>query len=162
MLLTLVGFMFLFGSLEIRWEPLAHNNYVINMRSISMVVSFSTPQGIILWAARVALRNMLLRGGLLSFKVFLGTWIRTLPSVASWEPLSHLSSVFKQFHSAMSHLLHHGSLITHIVLYQPDPLSDEDYRDRKQRTIARTGFGGTAVYLAERGFPRVSEGACVQ
>ena len=71
------------------------------------------------------MRNMCLPRGLPTFEAFLGIWICMVQLVASWEPLSHLSSVFTQFHLALSHLLNHGSLITHIISYQHDPSLDE-------------------------------------
>ena len=130
----------IFDSLEKCWEAVAHNCVQYNLRSIPVAISFLCPQGIMLWAARAAhwtLHNSTLPGDVPTFDMFLTIWTRTVQVVASWEPLGHYSAVFLQFHSSLSHLLYHGSLISHAIAYQLDQLLVEERHEAKGRKVTR-------------------------
>ena len=64
-------------------------------------------------------------------------WTKTIQVVALWEPLQRFSGVFQQFHSSLLHLLNHGLLITHQIVYQPDESLLEERKEKKRQVIAR-------------------------
>ena len=71
------------------------------------------------------------------FNRFLTVWINTIQAATLWEPLECFSPVFTQFHSSLLHLLQHGSLVTHTIVYQPSVSTFEEKQEHKRQKVAR-------------------------
>jgi hypothetical protein len=87
-----------------------------------------------LWVARAAhwsIRNTALHGAVITYDLFLDTWIKLVAVVAIWEPLAKFAQAILEFFHALQALKNNGVLVhTKIRVVPPE----EPSRQQKNKS----------------------------
>ena len=96
------------------WEIPPNAQAVKSVESLPQAKSLQHPAGVMLWVARAAhwsVRHTDLHEAVVTYDLFLDTWIKLVALVAIWEPLAKFSQAILEFYHALQALKLNGVLV---------------------------------------------------